>query len=65
MGDTPIVPGKSILTSKTFWVNTLGGIVAGAGLAQGYIPPEYAPVVVAIGSIANILLRFLTSQPIQ
>jgi hypothetical protein len=65
---TPAVPApanKSILTSKTFWVNALGGIVAGTATYGGYIPPKYAPAVIATGSIANILLRFLTNQPIQ
>jgi hypothetical protein len=67
---TPAVPApasasKSILASKTFWVNALGGIVAGTATYGGYIPPKYAPAVIATGSIANILLRFLTNQPIQ
>jgi hypothetical protein len=57
--------GKSIFASKTFWVNALGGIVTTSGLASGYIPPKYAPAVVATGTIANILLRLVTNQPIQ
>ncbi len=61
---TPCMPTKSILASKTFWSNVLGGIAAGSGLATGVIPPKYAPAVVATGAIANILLRLVTKQPI-
>ncbi len=57
--------GKSIFASKTFWVNALGGIATTSGLATGYIPPKYAPAVVATGAIANVLLRLLTNQPIN
>ncbi len=74
MGDTTISVdkvtdatggGKSILASKTFWLNTLGGIAAGAATYGGYVPPKYAPAVIAVGSISNILLRLITKQPIQ
>jgi hypothetical protein len=57
--------GKSIFSSRTFWTNALGGVIAGAGLATGVVPPKYAPAVVATGAISNIILRLLTSQPIQ
>ena len=55
---------KSLFASKTFWVNLLGGVASVAGTYGGYIPPKYAPAVMAAGGIANILLRTVTSQPV-
>ncbi len=57
-------PAKSILSSRTFWLNSLGALAAASTLANGTIPAKYAPAVVAVGGISNIILRFLTSQPI-
>ena len=49
--------GKSLLTSKTFWLNVLLG---SAAYAQ-YLPPEYAAVIVAV---SNLALRLMTKEPI-
>lgn len=56
--------GKALITSKTTWANILLGIIQIAGLVSGYIPEQYAPIGVAVQSIANILLRLITNQPI-
>lgn len=48
---------KNILKSKTFWVN----VVALAAAYGGYLPPDYAAIVVPI---ANVILRLLTKQPV-
>lgn len=47
---------KNFLKSKTFWFNALS-LAATYG---GYLPPKYAAIV----PLANLLLRFLTSQPV-
>jgi hypothetical protein len=48
---------KHILASKTFWVN----VVSLAATYSGYLPAEYAAVVVPV---ANLILRLLTKQPV-
>ena len=53
--------GKSFLKSKTFWANVLM-----AGTAYfGYIPASAAPYAPYIATGVNVLLRFLTKQPIN
>lgn len=49
--------GKSLFTSKTFWLNILGL----ATTAAGVVPPQFGVPALAI---LNILNRFLTTQPI-
>lgn len=56
---------KSIFKSKTFWINLLGGIVGASTLANGTVPPKFAPGVVAAGGIANILLRVITDTSVS
>lgn len=56
---------KSLFASKTFWVNLLGGIGGAAATYGGYIPPKYAPAVLAVGGCANIILRALTNQGVH
>lgn len=53
---------KSLFQSKTFWVNLLGGIVTAVGTYADVIPPKYAPIIMAVGGIANIILRTVTNQ---
>lgn len=49
---------KSILASKTLWINVAGFAVAYAHL----LPPEWAALVVAIANVAN---RYLTNGPVK
>ena len=49
---------KSLLSSKTFWANLLGGVVV-VGSGQLGITIPHAPEVLAV---ANILLRLITTQ---
>lgn len=56
---------KSVVKSKTVWINVLGGIAAVAGTVGGVIPANKAPYVMAAGAIANVILRLLTSQPVS
>lgn len=49
--------GKSLLTSKTFWLNVVGA----ATVAAGFVPPQYGVPALAILNIVN---RLLTNQPI-
>ncbi len=51
-------PGKPLLKSKTFWAN----VVVGGSSYLGLIPAPYA-IPVSLG--VNILMRYLTNQPIK
>ena len=58
---------KSIFESKTFWANTIAFFVGFVNLlvAQPFLPPEvlaYGPVVLGV---LNVLLRWVTDQPIS
>ena len=48
---------KSILASKTFWLNVVGLL----GELTGILPPLYAAPILAV---LNIALRFLTDKPV-
>lgn len=60
---------KSALKSKTVWFNILtlaagvAGYIAGHEVMQNY--EQVVPVFVAVQGAVNIVLRFLTSRPIQ
>jgi len=54
--------GKSILASKTFWANLLGGLAMFAPQVQAVVPPQYYAL--GMGAL-NIVLRLLTKQPIS
>jgi hypothetical protein len=57
------VEGKSLLQSKTFWVNLVAGVVQFVDGFGGWnlIPQPWG---VVAQSIANIVLRVLTDKPI-
>jgi len=50
---------KSILKSKTFWLNLLGGVAA----VSGYLPANQYTL--AAAAVANIILRLMTNQPVS
>lgn len=49
--------GKSLLTSKTFWLNLVAALIGIAGV----MPAKYSVPVLAVLNIGN---RLLTNQPI-
>lgn len=55
--ETPAVAGVPWYLSKTLWFNVATLLVSLATT----LPPEYAVVTATIG---NILLRYLTNQPV-
>lgn len=60
--------GKGLLTSKTFWFNVLSGAVGVATtLGQSAVAsnPKVQAGFAAFVGIGNIILRFLTDQPIE
>jgi len=58
--------GKSKYLSKTIWVNTLVLIGTGAGWMAGSLSsyPELVAGLVIAQALVNILLRFVTKEPI-
>ncbi len=62
MADVAVAQAKSILQSKTVWLNVLGILIMIVNeLAGKMIPTEYAALALAI---LNIIVRFLTKQPL-
>lgn len=59
------MPGKSLLTSNTFWVNALTLALAFGGHLAGVLPEQAQPYIAAGLAIGNIVLRLITSQPIK
>jgi hypothetical protein len=56
---------KSLINSKTFWINALTLVITAGGALSGVIPPEYQAFVAGGLAIANIILRTITNQPIN
>ena len=59
--------GKSLLASKTFWVNI---VAVGASIASAFgldflTTEMQAQMVVGIMAVANIVLRVVTKEPIK
>lgn len=59
------VETKSLIGSKTFWVNALTLIISVGGTIAGVIPPDFQPYIVGGLAIANVVLRIITGQPID
>lgn len=56
--------GKTLITSKTFWVNLVAFtliVLQGTGTLPGV---DYASIEVGALGIINILLRLITKEPI-
>lgn len=59
----PMMLTKPFWTSRTLWVNVLTAAVA---LGSGHLGFEVpAHVAVPLVAIANVILRFLTTQPVS
>jgi hypothetical protein len=58
---------KSLFVSKTFWINALTGITVLAASPQitDALGPDGLKWVLIAQSVANVLLRLLTSQPVS
>ena len=59
---------KSVLASKTIWVNVLATVIAGLVAIQDLQwvqdNPTAAVVFALVLSVANVVLRLVTSQPV-
>ena len=60
-----IVPTKSIFLSKTFWLNAVSAVIAVGGSLSGILPDQYDKYVLGAVSLANILLRLITSEGVH
>ncbi|MHC4121385.1 MAG: hypothetical protein ACYSWO_28260 [Planctomycetota bacterium] len=60
---------KKWYASKTFWVNALTFGVGLVGYAVGHEViaenPELISVLIAVQGALNVVLRFVTSQPVE
>lgn len=58
---------KAFYLSKTFWVNLITTVIALLTILpeQPVIPPEWQPYILLAVGILNVVLRFLTNQPIS
>jgi hypothetical protein len=57
---------KSVIESKTMWVNVISLVVAVLQLSEvvTIVPPEWNGALAAVLAAANMILRFLTTQPV-
>lgn len=58
---------KPFYASKTFWANVIVvavAVLAYLGAQPGLIPAEFGPWVLAGVGALNIVLRFMTNEPI-
>lgn len=55
---------KSIFKSKTFWFNALTATGTILGTYGGLLGPAALPYVVGATGIINVVLRFMTTQPV-
>lgn len=59
---------KSIFASKTFWTNivaTVAAVSTAFGLDLGLSPDTQVAIVGGIMGVANIILRFITKDPVS
>ena len=60
--------GKSLWKSKTFWFNLLALVVVIAtafGFADFQPSPEVEQIGMVVITIVNLLLRFMTKEPVK
>lgn len=55
---------KNFLLSKTLWVNVLAFIATMFGVEELASPEMQGDIVAAVMAVVNIVLRFMTKQPI-
>lgn len=61
------VQPKAAWASRTIWVNVLTLAVAVLMLVsqQTWLPEQTVPILLALVGAINVVLRFLTGQPVQ
>jgi hypothetical protein len=57
--------GKSFLLSKTLWFNALAFIATIFGVAELESVEMKEEIIVAVVAAVNVVLRFLTKEPIK
>lgn len=58
---------KPLVSSKTFWVNLLGGAVTVITMlgSISFLPASWAPWFAGALAVVNVALRIITDQPIS
>lgn len=62
-----MTPAKPFWASKTMWANAVGGVAmfaTAAGIDLGLTPEAQAQVIGGIMVVVNVILRFVTKQPV-
>ena len=57
---------KSLLESKTLWLNVAAIIIALLAMPEvvGILPVTWLPYIAAITAVLNVIVRMYTTQPI-
>lgn len=55
---------KSIFKSKTFWIATAQAVLAAAAVYQHSVPEWAGQIAIGI-SILQVIVRFLTTEPVS
>lgn len=57
--------GKAIWQSKTFWLNAISIVLAILAITEPTLIPIDPKMLLWITAVLNIVLRFLTNQPVS
>ena len=56
---------KSIFASKTFWLGVATFLIGGLEAIKSFLTPEQVGIVIMVIGILGIIVRYLTTEPVQ